>query len=176
VKITETSVKFLPVPEFPDYYVGTNGSVWSYLNGRWGPGNKPHQLKPGLGRVGYLTVVLCRDGKHVTMNVHRLVLEAFVGPCPEGMEGCHNDGIRTNNRLENLRWDTPKNNQADRVKHGTDFRGERSPSAKLREEDVREIKRLLRQGWLHRKIARKYGVVQSLISGINTGKRWRYVS
>lgn len=50
---------------------------------------------------------------------HRLVLEAFVGPCPEGMQACHNDGDRMNTRVGNLRWDTPKANSADRWRHGT---------------------------------------------------------
>lgn len=51
--------------------------------------------------------------------VHRLVLEAFVGPEPGGMEGCHCDGDPANNRLENLRWDTPSGNTLDSVRHGT---------------------------------------------------------
>ncbi|QOV97160.1 HNH endonuclease [Rhodococcus pyridinivorans] len=53
-------------------------------------------------------------------KVHRLVLEAFTGPCPDGMVGCHNDGDTTNNRLDNLRWDTPGANNRDKRTHGTD--------------------------------------------------------
>ena len=49
--------------------------------------------------------------------VHRLVLEAFVGPAPDGMEACHNDGDPTNNRLDNLRWDTRSANNTDAVRH-----------------------------------------------------------
>jgi len=63
-------------------------------------------------RNGRLIVLLCNNIKKTNAYVHRLVLEAFVGPCPDGMECCHNDGDRTNNRLENLRWDTHKNNMA----------------------------------------------------------------
>lgn len=51
--------------------------------------------------------------------VHALVLEAFVGPRPDGFHGCHNDGDPTNNRLVNLRWDTPSANRLDSVRHGT---------------------------------------------------------
>lgn len=51
--------------------------------------------------------------------VHRLVLEAFVGPCPEGMECRHLNGDRSDNRLENLCWGTPKQQAEDRMKHGT---------------------------------------------------------
>ena len=49
---------------------------------------------------------------------HRAVLETFVGPCPPGMEGCHNNGNPADNRLENLRWDTRQNNMIDKVNHG----------------------------------------------------------
>lgn len=47
------------------------------------------------------------------------MLTAFVGPCPDGMEGCHNDGDPHNNRLDNLRWDTRANNARDAIRHGT---------------------------------------------------------
>ncbi len=51
--------------------------------------------------------------------VHVLVLTAFRGHCPAGMEGCHNDGDPKNNRLSNLRWDTHSANQKDGFRHGT---------------------------------------------------------
>lgn len=51
--------------------------------------------------------------------VHQLVLEAFVGPRPEGMQGCHNNGQPFDNRPENLRWDTRSANALDSVRHGT---------------------------------------------------------
>lgn len=73
---------------------------------------KPH------GR-GYKQVVLWRGGRPSGFGIHRLVLEAFVGPAPEGMQGCHNDGNPGNNSLANLRWDTPSANQLDSVAHGT---------------------------------------------------------
>src|SRR5688500_4928598 len=50
-------------------------------------------------------VALRRNGETVQERIHRLVLMAFVGPCPAGMEGCHNDGNPLNNALDNLRWD-----------------------------------------------------------------------
>lgn len=52
-------------------------------------------------------------------TVSRLVLAAFVGPQPDGMEGCHNDGNPGNNRRGNLRWDTRSSNTKDAVEHGT---------------------------------------------------------
>lgn len=71
---------------------------------------------------GYRTVGLHFAGKSTRATVHRLVLEAFVGKRPEGMECCHGDGDRANNSLSNLRWDTNAANVADKVKHGTNSR------------------------------------------------------
>lgn len=67
----------------------------------------------------HLYVKLHKDGKQKTAYVHTLVLEAFVGPKPPGMECCHNNGEAQDNRLENLRWDTPTSNSADMILHGT---------------------------------------------------------
>lgn len=66
---------------------------------------------------GYVQVHLYAAGVGQTMKVHRMVLEAFVGPCPEGMESCHNNGVRDDNRIGNLRWGTVQENAADRVAH-----------------------------------------------------------
>lgn len=77
---------------------------------------RPGRPLVGVRRAnGYLQVWL--RGVHRTM--HSLVMEAFVGPRPEGMQVCHNDGNRENNRLSNLRYDTPSANAADRYLHGT---------------------------------------------------------
>lgn len=62
--------------------------------------------------------------------IHRLVLETFIGPAPEGLQTRHLDGNPRNNRLDNLCWGTPKENQADRALHGTDNKGERNPMYK----------------------------------------------
>jgi len=64
-------------------------------------------------------VRLTKNGVVRNVSVHRIVLEAFVGPCPPGMEGCHNDGNPRNNVLTNLRWDTRSENQRDSIRHGT---------------------------------------------------------
>lgn len=76
-------------------------------------------LQPHTTRYGYRVAGLYRGNKGTNAPVHRLVLEAFVGPCPDGMEACHGNGVRDDNRLENLRWDTRKANVADMLNHGT---------------------------------------------------------
>jgi hypothetical protein len=52
-------------------------------------------------------------------RVHHLVLEAFIGPRPDGLIGCHNDGNCQNNKVANLRWGTYSSNARDQIKHGT---------------------------------------------------------
>jgi hypothetical protein len=70
-------------------------------------------------KSGHMMVSLCRDAHCVKRYVHQLVLEAFVGPMPDGKEGCHNDGNPANNHVSNLRWDTRAGNMQDAVKHQT---------------------------------------------------------
>ena len=122
----------------------------------------------------YMGTSLCKNGKMKTREIHRLVLEAFVGPCPEGMEGCHEDGNRFNNRLDNLRWDTRSNNHKDKHKHGTDASGERNPQAKLDKDTVALARNLWKTGkYKQREIAELLGIGHHNISQILTYKRWR---
>lgn len=77
------------------------------------------ELSAAPGHRGHLRVTLFDHGDRRLIYVHRLVLEAFVGPCPRGMECCHSDGDPKNNSLTNLRWDTRSANGLDAAKHGT---------------------------------------------------------
>lgn len=130
-----------------------------------------------LSRInrGYHRIKLCKNGIEKHFQVHRLVLETFVGPCPEGMEGCHNDGIPTHNRLENLRWDTKKNNQADRKLHGTDTTGEENGFSKLKNSQVWFIKKMLFHGISYTKLSKMFGVGRSAIGSINSNKTWNHI-
>jgi hypothetical protein len=88
------------------------------------PGSKPRWMperimRPALTRQTYYTLQLSKDGTSKTFILHRLVLREFVGECPDGMECCHNNGDSTDNRLVNLRWDTPAANIADQFTHRT---------------------------------------------------------
>lgn len=90
--------------------VSDTGEVMSFKRSRIGK-----RLSPIPATGGYRVVKLgnSNNGK----RIHRLVLEAFVGPCPSGMEACHNNGDPADNRLENLRWDTKSANMFDRSNH-----------------------------------------------------------
>lgn len=83
-------------------------------------GARGRVLKPQEATSGNFQVSVLRDGRRCLQLVPRLVLEAFVGPCPPGMECCHKDDNPQNNRIENLRWDTRSSNRYDRVRNGRD--------------------------------------------------------
>lgn len=76
-------------------------------------------LSPCPNTSGHLQVPISAGCIQRLFQVHRLVLTAFVGPCPAGMEGCHWNGDPTDNRAANLRWDTQSANTLDSIRHGT---------------------------------------------------------
>jgi hypothetical protein len=117
-------------------------------------------------------VILTRDGIKHHAKVHRLVLEAFVGPCPEGKECAHDNGVRTDNRLSNLAWKTKLENGADRKRHGT---ANRKPVQKLAEAQVSSIKTRLRAGESHAALGQEFNVSASTIWNIANGKTWSQV-
>lgn len=134
-------------------------------------------LSPRISGRGYEDVYLKKDGIGRPVSVHRAVLETFFGPCPAGMQACHNDGNPRNNKLSNLRWDTSKNNNADRIKHGTDPVGERNPRAKVTDDNVRQIRKLYATGmYTQQQIADRYGIHQTMISCIVHRTTWKHIT
>ena len=121
-------------------------------------------------RDGYLRVALCdKPRQPVEKFIHVLVLETFVGPCPEGMEACHDDGNTFNAALSNLRWDTPINNALDKRRHGTIRSGERHPNSKLTQAQVNDIR--VAHG-SQSSIAAAFGITQQTVSDIRLHRRW----
>jgi len=162
------------IENFPNYFVTEDGRVWG--------SRRKHVLKPNLTTTGgYLQVCLCAGGKRKTRKVHSIVLEAFVGPCPEGMECRHLDGDRTNNSLDNLVWGTAKENAQDRDAHGNwkPAEGEQHGGAKLTESKVKLIRLLYRAKQLkftQVELSELFGVVPSVICNIVRNRCWRSVA
>ncbi|MEU2013072.1 NUMOD4 motif-containing HNH endonuclease [Nocardia sp. NPDC019302] len=123
-QITGVTERWRPVVGWEGLYeVSDQGAVRS-LERRVVFSDGRARIQPGrlLGQhrtqSGHLTVRLSLNKSSELRKVHRLVLLAFVGPPPPGTECCHNDGDATNNRVENLRWDTRSANTLDKVAHG----------------------------------------------------------
>lgn len=97
---------WLAIPGLNGYLASDSGEVKNAATG---------QKIGSTTKYGYRDIQI--EKKHYF--VHRLVMLAFIGPVPEGLEVCHEDGNRQNNRLSNLRYDTSSNNTLDSVAHGT---------------------------------------------------------
>jgi hypothetical protein len=128
-------------------------------------------LRAHTNTGGYLCL---RLGRGAPLMVHQIVALTFLGPRPAGAYVCHEDGNRQNNRASNLRYDTPKANQRDRVKHGTHTKGSACPQAKLKEAQVRTIKCLLGKE-SHAALAARFSVSKSAVTLIAMGRNWKHV-
>jgi|SRR5215469_1284009 len=178
-----STIEYREIKGFRGYRVGSDGSVWSChrhnayhydLSAPW------KRLKATAdARGGYLRVKLCtgRTGRYTRRNIHQLVLEAFVGPCPEGLIACHANDDPLDNRLENLRWDTYSANTADAIRNGRydEHRGARHYRAKLTEADVRAIRASHAAGETCRDLGKRFGVSNVLVSLIVRRKSWRWL-
>lgn len=176
------SERWLPIAGYDGLFeVSDHGRVRSYrkLRGYGAISAAPRILRGNI-KLNLRTKRITRrvvnlDG--ALLGVHRLVLAAFVGPCPEGMEGCHNDGNPLNNRLDNLRWDTPKANAQDAVRHGSwDWRiGEACPSARLTADDVRCIRAEPRFHGVNTMLGAAFGITPNHVKRIRAGESWAHL-
>ena len=106
-------VRFAKIAAASRYAFGSDGSVWrKSRRGEW-----KQTVSPRITGRYRLMTLRHDDGTIQSELVHRLILTAFTGPPPQGMEACHWDDIKDNNVLTNLRWDTPKGNAADRIRN-----------------------------------------------------------
>ncbi len=135
-------------------------------------------LSPSVHR--YCTVSLSKGGIVETAQVHRLVLIAFVGPCPKGMLCRHfPDRSTTNNRLDNLSWGTNAENRDDMIVHETRYGwGKRFVISEVKDEEIRNahsggevVTRYQKGNVTQRKLAERYGVSLSTINKIIRGKK-----
>lgn len=170
------AVEFRSIEGFPGYRVGSDGSVWScHIKGSRGRLSETwRRLKPGRRLSGwYPTVALCPG--RISYELHRLVLMAFVGPCPPGMVARHLDGNPGNNDISNLCWGTRKENSADAIRHGTIARGERQGSSKLTAEQVRQIRAECDSGEFRYVVAAKHGISRSQADNIANRRHWGWL-
>lgn len=175
-----TEEHWMPVRDFEKYYVvSSHGRLRRIAthNGR----AKDAPIKPHEKKDGYFDFWLWTNGKPTRRKAHRVVWEAFNGPIPSGMVINHKNGVKDDNRLQNLEVVTPGENTA----HGFRVLGRAAPnnpsfgvnngSAKLNPEKVQEIRHRLAKGEYQYLIAADYGVSQRLISLIGQRRIWAEV-
>jgi hypothetical protein len=160
------------IAEFPEYAVSNLGRVKRLTASQGAVIGKV--LKP-YDSNGYLKVSLTAKDKKRKVAVHRLVLEAFVGKPIGKLDCCHWNGIRTDNRIDNLRWASRSENVKDAKRHGTFPIGEKNGQAKLTANDVKKIRDLKMTGHTEMDLAKMYNVSRGAISDICRMRNWRHI-
>lgn len=167
-----------PIPGYEQTYeVSDSGQVRRIGKGR-GAVTGGRILKLTNHNAGYISVTLHMVNKPRTFLLHRLVMAAFVGPCPDGYEVNHRNGSKHDNTLENLEYMTRKENIGHAMATGLmRLAGESNPAAKLTIEKaatIREIHANTNRGY--KSIAAEFGVTWEAIRNIVKGRVWRYAA
>lgn len=176
------SQKFIPIDSFIDnipnyegYFASKDGRIFSRLSHTRGSAKYWVELRQKETPCGYMVVKLQKP-KRTNRMVHRLVVLAHLGEIPEGMQVCHNDGNKRNNKVENLRIDTAKNNSNDKKIHMTQTFGENHCTAKLTTKDVEDIFSWIeRERPTRKEIAERYNVTVANINAILSKKTWTHI-
>lgn len=151
------------VVDHPQYMVSNIGRVYSKRSNKL--------LK--LGRADYLLFIVSVNNNRKTLNVHREVAKAFLGPYPNGMEVAHLDGNPHNNDVNNLKYVTAKENQSHRKIHGTDSAKTKNGRAVLTESQVKNIRSKYKPfKYGAPQLAKEFGIGESQVYRIVKGEQW----
>ncbi len=134
-----------------DYAIGNEGSIYSSKKMcKW------VKLSVEIDTFGHQRIQLCKNGIIKHHFIHILVLEAFIGPCPPGMESCHGSNGKYDNSVSNLYWGTHSTNMQDKHRDGTMPKGETHHNAQFTDSEIALMRELHKQGYSQRSIARKF--------------------
>ena len=173
-------MRWLPIPCFPDYEVSDDGGFRSYRISGQHDGRLrrvvPKEHSGSADGDGYTRIALRGpDGARTKMGLHAAVLRAFAGPPGPGEEASHLNGVKTDNRRANLKWETSEQNNARKAAHGTIARGVRLAQSKLDPDRVRSMRALRLDGWNWCALGRQFGVSRSTARSVCLRWTWRHV-
>jgi HNH endonuclease len=170
-------VIFREIRGFTGYWIGSEGSLWSFRDNSGRAKERCKPIRPAVMDSGHLKKHLTDDwGHRRNCYIHRLVLEAFIGPpSRESLECRHLDGRPSNNNVVNLAWGTRRENIRDRdVIHRTTARGGSYPHVHLHPEDIVTMYDLCEDGMLVKDIAAEFQIDPSEASKILKGVYWSH--
>ena len=167
------------ITSYPGYFADTEGNIYSDRprNRYAQPPKNLRRLKTRKNNRGYCDVAIRTTSKNYTRRclIHQLVLEAFVGPKPEGTECRHLDGNPLNNHVDNLEWGTHNQNMQDIRRHHKRDNAHKYLS-KLTEVHARQIAALCKfRVFTQREIAFLYQVSRSTVAAISCKQNWKYI-
>lgn len=169
-----------PIPGYEGYYeISSDGEVYSLDRVvKKQNGNRFFKgIKLKKGRSEYLLVTLSKNGKSVIFYIHRGVAESFLTR-KDGLIVNHKNGIKTDNRVENLEWVTHSENHLHAIRANlrkAPF-GEKCRASKLKNDDVLKILQMLKDGLGRRQIAEGFGVKRQAIDNIANGITWSHLT
>jgi DNA-binding transcriptional regulator YiaG len=165
----EPIIEYRPIPDFPGYRVGSDGSVWTCKDARHGLAASWRRRVTQINCNGYEAVGLHHQKTRRVFLVQALVLTCFVGPRPPGLWALHRNDNRLDNRLENLYWGTQTENVSDARNNGRFATGISHHQGKLTDLEVYSIRQQAAHGVTQRALAQQYHVAQATIWRIVRG-------
>lgn len=155
------------------YVISNHGRIARYTPAQGT--SKGKLMRTRVTSEGYERVCLSRDGERWYVKVHRLVADAFIGPCPPGHQINHKDGDKLNNHADNLEWATQAQNMRHAAETGLRPRGEEIRQAKLKGEEVKAIREKLAQGVAPKILAEEYNIDASVVRKIGNRQIWKHI-
>ena len=159
--MTVQSDRWKMIPSWPGYQASTSGQIRSRRT------DKVLSTATKKGKHPYQRVHLSSNGKAKYVLVHRLILETFIGPCPDGLQALHLDDNPRNNQIENLKWGTAKENHS-----SINRKGSSNGRSKLTEAQVIAIRQSSKS---HADEARCHGVSDTTIQNIRNLRLWNHL-